>query len=335
MGVGEFKMNNPQISVIVPIFNTAEYLHKCIYSIRNQSYKNLEIILVNDGSTDNSLDICNKFAENDKRIIIIDKENGGVSSARNAGLDIASGDYIGFVDSDDYINPDMYRQLIEASLENDADIAECGYKVIKEDFNTSLPVLFVNDVIIGNYECSKSFLIGQNTKNANWNKLYRRTIFDGIRFPKYSYTEDFWVNAKAFYQCQRKVTIKDCYYYYLKHKRSASSALFSKDRLHSILSRKDIFKFYQTRFDDLCPYIALSIVKKITGLYVFLKKTGSKEMEKKYFKVLVHEYKKYYPLLDKKVYDNIRFTKKHIVLLLFHINPELYYLFHKIYQYFK
>lgn len=108
-------MNNPKISVIVPIFNTAEYLHKCICSIQNQSYKNLEIILVNDGSADNSLNICNRFAEKDKRIIIIDKENGGVSSARNSGLDVVSGDYIGFVNSDDCIlfyliniNPELF-----------------------------------------------------------------------------------------------------------------------------------------------------------------------------------------------------------------------------------
>ena len=108
-------MDNPKISVIVPIFNTAEYLHKCICSIQNQSSKNLEIILVNDGSTDNSLDICNRFAEEDKRTIVSDKENSGISSARNSVLDIVSGDYIGFVDIDDCIlfyliniNPELY-----------------------------------------------------------------------------------------------------------------------------------------------------------------------------------------------------------------------------------
>ena len=328
-------MKNPKISVIVPIFNTAEYLHKCIYSIKNQSYKNLEIILVNDGSTDHSLDICNKFAENDKRIIIIDKENGGVSTARNTGLDIASGDYIGFVDADDYIDKDMYKVLIETSIKNNADIVECGINVINGEYQPGLPFPYRDAVFSGNYECSKSFLVGQNTANANWNKLYRREIFNDIRFPTYSYSEDFWINAKAFYQCQKKVTIKDRYYFYLQHEKSITNSPFREEMLESIQTGKEIYKFFQDRFEDLCPYIALSTVMQIIVLYILLKKTGPKEMKKKYFNLLIREFKNYYELIHGEAYENIKFTKKHIVLILFNFNPELYYLFFKIYQIIK
>ena len=102
-------MNNNLISIIVPVYNVSEYLPRCLDSLINQTYKNIEIILVNDGSTDNSLEICKKYAEKDLRIKVIDKENGGISSARNTGIAEASGEWIGFVDSDDYIEPCTYE----------------------------------------------------------------------------------------------------------------------------------------------------------------------------------------------------------------------------------
>ena len=114
------------ISVIVPIYNVEKYLDRCVDSIINQTYKNLEIILVDDGSPDNCLAICDSWAEKDRRIKVIHKENGGVSSARNSALDIASGDYIGFVDSDDWIEPDMYEILIKNAKKYDADISRCA-----------------------------------------------------------------------------------------------------------------------------------------------------------------------------------------------------------------
>lgn len=328
-------MKHPKISVIVPIFNTAEYLQKCIYSIQNQSYKNLEIILVNDGSTDNSLDICNKFAKNDKRIIVIDKDNGGVSSARNAGLDTASGDYIGFVDSDDYISSEMFIQLIEASLENDADIVECGYSIINKEDNTIIPFPFKNEVINGNYECSKSFLTGRNSANINCNKLYRRKIFDDIRFPKYKYSEDFWVNAKAFYQCQRKVTIESCHYSYVKHKKNASDAPFNESMLDMIAAGKSVFAFYKVNFIELIPFVALYVVEHIVAIFRILKKSSTKKKEKYYLSILTNEFKYYYKLIDDEAFKYIKYTNRQIALILFSINPELYYLFYKIYQYLK
>ena len=325
-------MKDPKISVIVPIFNTAEYLQKCICSIQNQSYKNLEIILINDGSADNSLDICNKFAENDKRIIIVDKDNGGISSARNAGLDIASGDYIGFVDSDDYISQDMYRQLIKAGLENNADIVECGYNVVNEEYKTILSVPLKDDIIKDNYECSKLFLIGKNSAYFNWNKLYKKTVFERIKFPKYSCSEDFWVNAKAFYNCKRKKTIKGCYYYYLKHKKSITNAPFNESMLDAIKAGKSISNFYEKRIMELCPFAALYIIEHIIGLFKILKKSSSRKINEYYLNTLTDEFKYYYRQINSGVYENIKYSKRHIALLLFNMNPELYYLFFKIYQ---
>ena len=123
------------ISVIVPVYNTEKYLEKCVMSILNQTYKNLEIILIDDGSTDNSPQICDSLAEKDNRITVIHQPNGGVSSARNTGLDNTHGDYIMFVDSDDYIAPNMIEFLSENI--GDTDIAMCGYNSVDENGNLS------------------------------------------------------------------------------------------------------------------------------------------------------------------------------------------------------
>ena len=119
-------MENPLISVIVPVYNPGKYFNKCVESIAAQTYKRLEIILVDDGSTDGSAEMCDSLAENDSRIKVIHKENGGAASARNAGLDLAAGDFIAFVDADDYLDPDMYQIMLDEIIENKADAARCG-----------------------------------------------------------------------------------------------------------------------------------------------------------------------------------------------------------------
>ena len=128
-------MNNLLISIIVPIYNVEKYLVKSVNSIINQTYKNLEIILVNDGSTDTCGDICEKFKNIDRRIIVIHKKNGGLSDARNAGLQVAKGDYIGFVDSDDWIEKNMYQELLNISLKENSDIVSCGVRKVWNDIN--------------------------------------------------------------------------------------------------------------------------------------------------------------------------------------------------------
>jgi len=118
---------NEKISIIVPVYNVERYIRKCVKSLINQTYKNIEIILVNDGSPDNCGQICDDFAREDRRIVVIHKENGGLCSARNAGLSVATGKYIGFVDSDDWIRADMYEYLYINAKSHDADIACCNY----------------------------------------------------------------------------------------------------------------------------------------------------------------------------------------------------------------
>lgn len=125
---------NKKISVVVPIYNTVSYLHRCLASIAKQTYRNLEIICIDDGSTDGSGTLADRFAEQDERFVVRHKENGGESSARNAGLRLVTGDYVAFVDCDDWLEPDMYEQLVKALVENDADMAACSYSKDTGDF---------------------------------------------------------------------------------------------------------------------------------------------------------------------------------------------------------
>ena len=169
--------NSPKISIVVPVYNVEPYLEKCINSIIAQTYQNIEILIVNDGSEDGSWVICERAAKNDARIRLFQHDcNKGLSVARNTAIEKATGDYIGFVDSDDYISPYMYEMLIKAIIKNDSDIAVCGYNVVDEDGKTiskSLNEKPYRDL----YGEEKIQYIISTSDNCTWNKLYKSHIF--------------------------------------------------------------------------------------------------------------------------------------------------------------
>lgn len=173
------------ISVIVPVYNAEQYLEKCIESIINQTYKNLEIIIIDDGSTDKSPEICDKYAAKDVRINLVHKENGGVSSARNAGLDVFKGEYVTFVDSDDFISYDYVEKLYCSVIENSADISICNYKINgnkrhKLNRHGKTPASsFIYDYLSLTIETDEC-----------WGKLFNKSVVDSIRFDNYKVSED-------------------------------------------------------------------------------------------------------------------------------------------------
>lgn len=316
---------NSKISIIVPIYNAEKFLDKCIKSIINQTYSNLEIILVNDGSTDNSLNICKKYAGIDNRIHIIDKENGGVSSARNRGIDLASGDYIGFVDSDDFITTKMYEKLLFAISEANADIAECGY--FRTDLNYEIIDLIPleNEELNGNYDCSHSFILKKNTTDFCFNKLYKKFIFEDIRYPNFKYSEDYVLNVKAFYNCSKKVTISDCCYYYVNNLNSAVHQDFNQSKLDIIHAGEEVLKFYKDKFTELNNYVYIYILENIIQLYKQL--VESKVLDKEiYSRILLKEYRKKFSNVN----NIIKLNKRYFALNLFYISPRLFYSILKI-----
>ncbi|WP_042199050.1 glycosyltransferase family 2 protein [Paenibacillus camerounensis] len=206
-----------KISIIVPVYKVEKYLDRCINSILNQTYKNFELILVNDGSPDNCGILCDKFALKDNRIKVIHKKNGGLSSARNAGLDIAIGQYVGFVDSDDWITSDMYEYLLDLIEKYDCDISSVSYMLTKG--NEAFRQAPININCYEGVDSLRNYLYeGMSKRVADypvWNKLYNRQLFNNIRFPIGQLYEDGATNFLLLEKAKKYVkSNKVSYYYY-------------------------------------------------------------------------------------------------------------------------
>lgn len=222
-----------EISIIVPVYQVEKYIRQCVDSILAQTFTDFELILVDDGSKDNSGQICDEYAAKDKRIRVIHKENGGLSDARNKGMDEAAGSYFMFVDSDDYIAPDMAERLYNSIIKEDADIAACNFRYFfeedgKKDFSTENEVQVVSGAEI--------FYNRKNERNYGfwtvaWNKLYKSETFKNVRFRFGRLHEDeFWAND--IYRPEIKaVTVSECLYYY-------------RQRNNSIMGNKNIQKCF-------------------------------------------------------------------------------------------
>ena len=201
-----------KISVIVSIYNIQNYIEKSVQSIQNQTYRNLEIILVDDGSTDESGKICDDFASKDSRIKVLHKKNGGLSSARNEGIKIATGEYIAFVDGDDWIDANMYENMYLALAKADAELAVCSYKQVSvqhvHDTSTDVILYFEQD------EALESFIKEEQEvqiQNAAWNKLFRRELLKELRFPVGKLYEEIVFTTKLLHEANKVVYLNQGY----------------------------------------------------------------------------------------------------------------------------
>lgn len=209
---------DPIISVIIPIYKVEQYLSKCVESVLNQTYKYLEIILVDDGSPDKCGVMCDEYANNDSRIKVIHKENGGLSDARNAGLKLARGDYIGFVDSDDWVEPEMYETMMNYIIKYEADLAICC--VSKERADKIEVQNIGRDFIYSRQKALYELIRDIDVQSFAWNKLYRRTLFREIEFPKGRLFEDTLTTYRVFEKIRRAVHINKSFYHYLRREDS-------------------------------------------------------------------------------------------------------------------
>lgn len=233
---------NPKISIIVPIYNSEKYLGECINSILNQTLQDYELILINDGSTDNSREICEVFAKKDSRVVLINKQNKGVASSRNSGILHAKGDYIGFVDADDYIEPNMYMTLHNAAIKYSADLVICSLKMINHLINEVSITSVWKDVncLIDKNNIEK-FIIpatlqgGDISLSSSVNKLYKKDLFQIIMFDESrKHGEDARLNMELIQYINSVVFIKEpLYTYYIRNKSSLTQKL-----------RTDFFEYY-------------------------------------------------------------------------------------------
>lgn len=262
-------MKEYMISIIVPIYNVERYIERCVNSILSQSFSNIEIILVDDGSPDNSGKICDSYASKDSRIVVIHKKNGGLSSARNAGIDIAKGEYLMFVDSDDYVEPDFCEKAYHLVTNNNVLCASFGYYEHWNDrtdkFHTSKAKLIpAKDAI-------KSLIIKDDViYNFAWNKIYHNSLFNCIRYPDGRYYEDQGTTYKLFDAAKKIYVDPSMLYHYNRRQESITQAVGIGQTKDPIILN-DIFDLWVERLifvENKYPDLKNCVVNQIVGLIV-------------------------------------------------------------------
>lgn len=269
-----------KISVIVPVYNTERFLVECLESILNQTWKNIEVILIDDGSTDSSGQICEQFAMQDERVQVIHQENQGVSHARNIGLKKASGDLVSFIDSDDTLELDMYELLVEIMEKNKADIVHCGYKHILND-----EIRFVHNTkriyVQNTREALECFVSGKLFGGGLWNKLFCRELIEPLSFREdLKINEDILFNFEAF--CRAKKTVFADYTKYNYIARFGTSAVFATSDEKKIKDTCQVAQYiYDTLKDsELKDMAAERYVRALSGYYKYCMKNKRSDCKK-------------------------------------------------------
>lgn len=233
----------PLISVIIPVYNVEKYLNKCITSVVEQTYKNLEIIIVDDGSTDQSPEICDEWKKRDSRIQVVHSSNGGAGKARNTALDMATGDYVTFVDSDDYIAPQMYQVLLEQFYDG-IGIVECNYSMVyddSEEFKEERKIYKIHtySAMEAMYENINDHIFRQ----LIWNKMYRKDVIKGIYFPTGKKIDDEFWTYQAIGNASKLIYMDQKLYAYRQQEQSVMHLLDAKKRLEALKAKEERHKY--------------------------------------------------------------------------------------------
>ncbi|MBR5279197.1 MAG: glycosyltransferase, partial [Clostridia bacterium] len=239
------------ISVIVPVYKVEKYLNKCVESIVNQTYKNLEIILVDDGSPDNCPAMCDSWAEKDTRIKVVHKPNGGLSDARNAGMAVATGEYIAFVDSDDWAETDFIQRLYDSIIDNNSDISACGVKMVWEDNTESRNLTQNGDCVLDNTSAMEAVIKETAIKQPVWYKLYKSALIKNIPFPVGKYHEDVFWTYQAVARASTVSVFETPLYNYLQRGGSIMGEEYSLKRLDGIEAAGQRCEFINKNYPNL------------------------------------------------------------------------------------
>ncbi len=253
----------PLISVIVPVYNVAAFLPACIDSLLSQTLKDFELILVDDGSTDESPGICDDYARRDDRVRVIHKENGGLSDARNAGLDEARGTYVTLVDSDDLLTTDALEYLVGLARPADADIAVC--QALRIDEGGTVRGNYArgrcsDHLIEGNAACMTALFKDGHVGTMAWGKLYRRSLFDDVRYPKGKLHEDVYTTYKLIARAERMAVGGEAKYLYRIRSGSITQTTFSPRHLDAVAANLERYDFIRSHYPQLARYAEAMIV---------------------------------------------------------------------------
>lgn len=237
-----------QISVVIPVYNVEKYLEKCLDSVVRQTYKDLEIILVDDGSTDRSGAICDKYANSDNRIIVIHQSNGGLSDARNKGINIATGRYIGFIDSDDYVSDDYFEVLHKLITSGPYQISICNPLYVYESDDEILPNKKIGKCMCMTSEDALATMLYQNYYDTSaWGKLYERRLFDDVKYPEGRLYEDLGTTYKLILKSENVIFIDKELYFYLQRDNSISAMKYNHRKDDYLFFAEEIFQEVQEK----------------------------------------------------------------------------------------
>lgn len=290
-------MNHKQelISVIIPVYNCAKYVQKCVASIQEQTYTNLEIIVVNDGSTDNSLDLCEALAVKDERIVIESKPNTGVSDTRNTGISMAKGKYLAFVDADDYVEKDFIEKLYYSLIQNNVDIVCCGYREILNEENNE----FIDQVKKRTEICDINRYVDIFAKESDfissviWGKLYKTSLVKGVKFRNLRYGEDTLYLMEVWSNNPKTLFIEYIGYHYVRHIDSATKTKKQNIQYYDDMlnSRYEIYKIYSKYNNEKAKAgIQSMYVKYILDTIYGFKRYGSNKVTYLQCRNLVREH---------------------------------------------
>lgn len=318
---GFFTHMDKKYSIIIPVYNSERYVGKCLDSVLQQTFSEYEIVIIDDGSEDNSWNIINQCQIKDDRIISIHQENQGVAIARNTGLDIASGKYILFVDSDDYVSDELLSTLNRYIDNYNPDILEYGVYETDTLGKTIQKQSLRDEYIQDDTDCLTYYYEGKNTRNYCWDKVFRRELIENLRFKIFSHSEDYVFNVELFLKAKSVKTISDCLYYYRVHEESTVHSPFSKRKLDIIRAGEVVYNFLEQPRHKL--YALDYILNNSINLYfqIMIDNTIQKEKYSKYF---VQKYSIYYKQLRRNTKYRHFSVQRKIKFLLFKISPRLY-----------
>ncbi|WP_185959505.1 glycosyltransferase family 2 protein [Planococcus salinarum] len=273
-----------KITVIIPIYNVEDYLKKCVESVINQTYKNLEILLINDGSTDSSGSLCDSFALTDSRIRAIHKKNGGISDARNTGLEAATGEFIAFLDSDDWVDPEMYEVLHDLLILHEADVSICRFKNIHndmiEDGSTGKIAVYDNiGALKAIAKIENNFFLTHNV----WNKLFKSELVKKFRFLKGKIAEDLYFTPKVIHASERCVYIDKAMYNYLRERpASIMNTPINFSRIRDELKGFDEFAalLEEVGLPEHSLIIKETYLRKLIEFHYYVKKSKAENKDK-------------------------------------------------------
>ena len=296
---------NPPISVVIPVYNVRVYLPQCIDSLYAQTCSNMEVIFVNDGSSDDSFSICKEYAQHHPSVVLINKENGGLSDARNVGTKAATGDYIFYLDSDDWLAPNAIKSLYEFAIENDCEIVQGGFYYAYDD-HMLYDNKYKEPFILDRREAMLELIKNDYVKNFAWGKLYRADIVKKHQFPKGKYYEDSYWQHLIVHECNRYGIVPTPLYYY-RQRSTGISGEFSLKNLDLLHGYEERLKFVQLYYPQYTRQIVEGFWNIAYSMMTIVEKNENAEVRASFMNYWKRINQSYQDLFEKSMTIDVKY----------------------------